>query len=126
MDNYNLQNTTPLGFSFFDYDQDGDIDILTSITPNYGGYILQLHENKGGRKFVDVTKDKISGYIDRYESGKPPAGSFTNFYDVRFYDKDGDGDLDLVPDQVGMWGLFTPALPTNLYWENQGGRFIRK
>ena len=126
MDNYNLQNTTPLGFSFFDYDQDGDIDILTSITPNYGGYILQLHENKGGKKFVDVTKDKISGFIDRYESGKPPTGSFTNFYDIRFYDKDGDGDLDIVPDQVGIWGFYTPELPTNLYWENQGGRFVRK
>ena len=40
--------------------------------------------------------------------------------------KDGDGDLDIVPDAVGIWGFWTTPLPTNLYWENQGGKFVRK
>lgn len=129
-DNYNSPTgggMEPLGFSFFDYDQDGDIDILSTITPDYGGYVLQLHENKGGKKFVDVTKEKITGYIDRYTRGViVPAGSFTNFYNIRFFDKDGDGDLDIVPDGVAIWGFWTTPLSTNLYWENQGGKFVRK
>ena len=129
-DNYNSPTgggMEPLGFSFLDYDNDGDMDILSAITPDYGGYVLQLHENKGGKKFVDVTKEKITGYIDRYTRGVvTPAGSFVNFYDIRFYDKDNDGDLDIIPSAVAMWGFFTSPLPTNLYWENQGGRFVRK
>lgn len=129
-DNYNSPTgggMEPLGFSFFDYDQDGDIDILSTITPDYGGYVLQLHENKGGKKFVDVTKEKISGYIDRYTQGViTPAGSFVNFYNIRFFDKDNDGDLDIVPDAVAIWGFFTTPLATNFYWENQGGKFVRK
>ncbi len=130
IDNYNSPSNggmEPLGFNFFDFDNDGDIDILSSITPDYGGYILQLHENKGNKKFVDVTKEKITGYLDRYpRSGAIPPGSFVNFYDIRFYDKDNDGDLDIVPSAVAMWGYFTSPLPTNLYWENQGGKFVRK
>ena len=129
-DNYNSPTgggMEPLGFSYIDYDQDGDLDILSTITPDYGGYVLQLHENKGGRKFVDVTKDKITGYIDRYTRGvAAPAGSFTNFYNIRFFDKDNDGDLDIVPDAVAIWGFWTTPLSSNLYWENQGGKFVRK
>jgi uncharacterized repeat protein (TIGR02543 family) len=129
-DNYNSPTgggMEPLGFSFWDYDQDGDMDILSTITPDYGGYVLQLHENKGGKKFVDVTKDKITGYIDRFTRNvAAPAGSFTNFYNIRLFDKDGDGDLDIVPDAVAIWGFWTTTLPTNLYWENQGGKFVRK
>jgi hypothetical protein len=109
-----------------DPDNDGDMDILSTITPDYGGYVLQLHENKGGKKFVDVTKDKITGYIDRYDKDRPPSGSFANFYNIRLFDKDNDGDLDIVPDAVAIWGMWTTPLPTNLYWENQGGKFVRK
>lgn len=119
--------TEPLGFSFLDFDKDGDIDIFSTITPDYGGYFLQLHENKGSRKFIDVTKEKISGYFDRYDRrASIPAGSFTNFYNIRFFDKDNDGDLDIVPDAVAIWGFWTTPAPTNLYWENQGGKFLRK
>ncbi len=129
-DNYNSPTgggMEPLGYSFIDFDQDGDMDILSTITPDYGGYVIQLHENKGSKKFVDVTKEKITGYIDRYvRNANTPAGSFTNFYNIRFYDKDGDGDLDIVPDAVAIWGLWTTPLATNLYWENQGGKFVRK
>ncbi|MFM6938983.1 MAG: VCBS repeat-containing protein, partial [Aquirufa sp.] len=129
-DDYNNASgggTEPLGFSFLDFDKDGDIDIVSTITPDYGGYFLQLHENKGGKKFVDVTKERITGYFDRYDRrGNIPAGSFTNFYNIRFNDKDGDGDLDIVPDAVAIWGLWTTPLATNLYWENQGGKFVRK
>jgi hypothetical protein len=129
-DNYNSPTggaMEPLGYSFIDYDQDGDMDILSTITPDYGGYVLQLHENKGAKKFVDVTKEKITGYIDRYLRGtSAPAGSFTNFYHIQFFDKDGDGDLDIVPDAVAIWGFWTTPLPTNLYWENQGGKFVKK
>jgi hypothetical protein len=118
---------TPLGYNFMDYDQDGDMDILSTITPDYGGYVLQLHENIGGKKFVDVTKDKIVGYMDRFVHGvAAPAGSFTNFFNIRYFDKDKDGDLDIVPDGLAIWGFWTTPLATNLYWENQGGKFVRK
>ena len=53
---------SPLGFSYIDYDKDGDFDIVTASTPDYGGFIIQLCENLGNRKFSDVTKQKINRY----------------------------------------------------------------
>ena len=119
-----------LGFSFSDFDNDGDVDIISNVTPNYRGFYILAYENLGNKQFKDVTKSKIGGYsyiskIDkpnRYPTGFD--GDFPNFYNIRFYDIDGDGDYDLIPDQIANWGGF--KYTNNLHWENVNGSYIRK
>lgn len=122
----NTTNVSPLGFSYIDYDKDGDLDVVTVTTPDYGGFILQLCENIGNRQFRDVTKQKFDVYSSIYPRNSPSAGSFPNFYEVRIYDKDGDGDFDLVPDNVAIWDIWQFPIAQNLYWENVGGSFVIK
>ena len=43
---------------------------------------------------------------------------------LRFYDKDNDGDFDIVPDGLATWGQHQYV--NNLYWENIGGQFIKR
>jgi hypothetical protein len=118
-----------LGFNFIDFDNDGDYDVLTAITPKYSGYILQLHENMGNKTFKDVTIEKIGNYdglyngsLNQYGYHIGIDGDFPNFYEIRPYDVDGDGDLDLVPHGVACWEAFKYS--KNRYWENIGGKFI--
>jgi len=117
---------SPLGFSYIDYDKDGDFDIVTASTPDYGGFIIQLCENLGNRKFSDVTKQKINNYSSIYTRGTQNPGSFPNFYELRIHDKDGDGDFDLVPDHVAIWDIYNFSLSQDLYWENNNGSFTLK
>ena len=122
----NTTNVTPLGFSYLDYDKDGDVDIITSSTANYGGYLVQLCENQGNRVFEDVTKQKFDTYSSIFPRGTQPQGAFPNFYEMRIHDKDGDGDFDLVPDHVATWDIWQIPISQNLYWENSGGKFTLK
>lgn len=119
-------NVSTLGFSYIDFDKDGDIDIITTSTPDYGGYILQLCENIGNRKFKDVTKEKFESYSSIFTRNSQVAGTFPNFYDIRIYDKEGDGDYDIVPDHVATWGIWQFPISQDLYWENTGGIFKLK
>jgi len=128
---YNTQNKQALGVNFIDYNNDGYYDILTAITPNLSGYILQLHENLGNRTFKDVTKEVIENYegiykgsLDQY--GRPTGldGDFPKFYEIRPYDVDGDGDLDLVPHGVHCYDGYKYSKSRN--WENIGGKFVRR
>jgi hypothetical protein len=114
-----------LGFGFIDYDNDGDLDVVTTVTPIYNGYAIQLAENIGNRNFRDVTKEKINGYYSTH-NGFAPEGKFPNFYEIRVYDKDDDGDYDLVPDKIANWGAGPNQILQNLYWENTGGQFVRR
>ena len=114
-----------LGFGFIDFDNDGDLDVVTTVTPIYNGYAIQLAENIGNRNFRDVTKEKISGYYSTH-SGFAPQGKFPNFYEIRVYDKDDDGDFDLVPDKIANWGAGPNQILQDLYWENTGGQFVRR
>ncbi len=113
-----------LGFSFVDYDKDGDYDILTVSTPRYNGFYLQLFENIGDGTFKDVTTTKISGFSHINVVGGPSNNTFPNFYNIRLYDVDKDGDYDLIPDNLAI----PPSvnIVTNMYWENLNGSFVRR
>ena len=111
-----------------DYDNDGDLDIITvgyiktDESPTIldeSNYVIQLYENIGNETFIHVTKDKIEGYEDL-------SGSvFSNFYTPIIKDVDLDGDFDIVATALNYHrqGI---QWPKYLMWENVGGRFIRK
>ena len=120
----NSVGTTVLGIGIFDYDNDGDFDIVSSVTPNYGGYLLQLYEQTNTREFLDVTSSKFDVFTESFPRNQGTDGDFPNFYYPRFYDKDNDGDFDIVPDGLATWGQHQYV--NNLYWENIGGQFIKR
>ncbi len=98
-----------------DIDGDGDKDLVVTRTGDgtgalgfYQGYYLQLLEQRGTRRFIDVTAAALPDHRD--------AEAFSIDW-VRVYDTDGDGDLDILVD--GYW-------PRGLQWDNDGsGRFTR-
>lgn len=112
-----------LGVSYIDFDKDGDTDVLSISTQYYGGFLLQLCENLGNRKFQDVTKQKFDEFYSIFPNGAQIQGTFPNFYEIRIYDKDGDGDYDLIPDKVATWGIWEFSISQDLHWENIGGSF---
>lgn len=88
-----------------DFDGDGDIDLFVGIRAkpfNYGepcnGYLLQ---NDGKGNFVEVSKDMA-----------PELNALGMITDAKWFDHDGDGDLDLA--MVGDW------MPITLF-ENANG-----
>ena len=50
----------------YDYDNDGDIDLVRSLTNNYTKYAIQVIENQNNL-FVDVTDQKIDNNISGNE-----------------------------------------------------------
>lgn len=125
---FNKNAKLVLGFNYIDFNNDGKLDILTVITPHYAGYILQLHQNMGNKTFKDVTSEIIDNYNGplRGTNNIGLNGDIPNFYEIRPFDVDNDGDFDLVPHNVTC---FDPnyTYPKNVYWENVGGKFyLRK
>jgi hypothetical protein len=86
------------GVVIFDYDADGDEDLLLvdgGVTPGYAGEkpASVLYRNDGGGRFVDVTGDSglvVAGYGTGATAG----------------DVDGDGDFDLYITAFGPNQLF--------------------
>ena len=119
-----------LGFNFLDFDNDGDVDVIAVATPNFRGFHLLAYENLGNNQFKDITKSKIDQYTYTSKISSPRIypngfdGDFPNFFNIRFYDIDNDGDYDMVPDQIANWGGF--KYTNNLYWENVNGYYIRR
>lgn len=120
---FNKNAKIALGFNFLDFNNDGKMDIVTAITPAYNGYILQLHQNMGNKIFKDVTTELVGNYNGANGSSTSIlVGNFPNFYEIRPYDIDDDGDYDLVPHGVACWNPFNYS--KNFYWENIGGKFV--
>lgn len=99
-----------LDFDFFDYDNDGKIDILINRTSGglastgyYRGYYLQLMKNNGST-FTDITSTNLKSYSDL-------DSKWLNWVKIR--DVDGDGDMDITSEDK-LYGL---------KWINSGGVF---
>ena len=115
-----------LGFGFTDYDNDGDIDILMTITKNepggnfenkgyYDTYYLSLLSNENG-SFRDKTEETFNSNFDE-------TLQWPNFYGIRTIDIDNDGDIDIVPDWLANWNEFKYS--TNLKWIKEGKTFLK-
>ena len=104
-----------LGFSYFDYNNDGDQDILVIGTEDYYGNTYLLFRNNGDRTFTDVTNEKIPQFS---QSTNERGGQAYNVY---VNDFDNDGDFDLIPDYPYVWYGFD-----GYYFENTGGQFVRR
>ena len=106
-------NSTILGASWADYDNDGDLDIYHS---NYGFTIddaqkedrkNSLYQNQGDCKFIDVTESLGLGN-DGYSSTSA------------WGDYDNDGDLDLYSMNAGIVdeGEHTVVANTDIFYRN--------
>jgi len=102
-----LPETMGSGLALFDYDGDGDLDLLLVNGTKWPGQPgpagkLALYRNDGGMKFTAVT--------DQAGLGAPIYGM-----GAAVADADGDGDTD----------LYITALGPNRFYRNQGdGRFV--
>ena len=91
-----------LEFHLDDIDSDGDLDIISIQTGDHEGVgyyqdnQIQVFENKGNRKFEDISNT----FVDRSKENELPAFPSTGLLHPSYYqlvDLDGDGDLDLWP-----------------------------
>ncbi len=105
-----LPETMGGGTAFFDYDNDGDQDILLVGSQDWPwsqsqkkekAPSLTLYQNDGTGKFIDVTED-MGLNVSLYGMG------------VACGDYDNDGRID----------LFISALGTNRLFKNEGDRFV--
>jgi hypothetical protein len=104
-----------LGFSYFDYNNDGNQDVLVIGTEDYYGNFYLLFRNNGDRTFTDVTKQKVPQYSNS------PNERGAHAYNVYVNDIDSDGDYDLIPDfNFSDYGF------DGYYFKNTGGQFVRR
>ncbi len=99
-----MPETMGSGCALFDYDEDGDLDVLLVNGQRWdgtGAARTRLYANEGDATFVDVT-EQVGLDVDVYGMGATVA------------DYDSDGDLD----------IYITALGPNVLLRNQDGRFV--
>ena len=81
---------------------------------------------------TNITSEKIDNAYEKYDryTEQGCLGCFPGFYNTRLYDKDNDGDFDLVPDDIAIWWrYFGPNYnepSKDRYWENINGSFYKR
>ena len=89
---------------FADLDGDGDLDYFKGGVEPY----VYCYENVGGNRFVDRGRLTNEGKLFALPAGQDGA----ELGDVKFFDWDGDGDLDFFPSfAVGYSRGNTVAIP---------------
>ena len=103
----------PLSFIFYDFNKDGNVDILTTNTYVYNGYNIKLYINE-----KETFTDQTSKYFDVTTNNN--SGTWIKW--IRLFDYDKDGDLDVVGD-----GLYGSSILNNIiHWKNEKGIFNYK
>ncbi|MDP6745604.1 MAG: CRTAC1 family protein [Candidatus Poribacteria bacterium] len=114
---YHLPETLGSGGAFFDYDQDGDVDLLlvncgpihSMEASTYSGSVL--YRNMGNGTFSDVTTqsklDTITGYnhgiaVADYDNDGDPDFLLTGLMSNSLYQNNGDGTFSNVTQLAGV------------------------
>ena len=108
-------------YNIFDFNQDGINDII--LTKNYHNYGtgLQLFMGKNDGTYTDVTQGSFDVFFFKNtgDNGVQVEGDFPRIWNIAVKDKDGDGDIDLIP--WGMADFQNECWEDNLtgqeYWE---------
>ena len=77
----NLSPVNESASAWGDYDNDGDLDILLTGSPNSGGATTKIYKNNGSDSFTELTSANLTGVF---------------IASVAWGDYDNDGDLDIL------------------------------
>ncbi len=77
----NLSPVNESASAWGDYDNDGDLDILLTGSPNGGGATTKIYKNNGSDSFTELTSANLTGVF---------------IASVAWGDYDNDGDLDIL------------------------------
>jgi len=108
-----------LALSPYDYDNDGDIDLVLSRTKAYNDYTIQVLENNNG-DFTDVTDNIIDNDIEMSEvfSGFEFDERGAGIHNLYVGDYNQDGITEIIFNE----GQRYPE-PKNVVWEYRNGFF---
>lgn len=115
-----------MDFSVYDYDKDGDKDIILNRIPDrdsgshYEGWYIQVLKNEGG-SFIDVSSTDIT------DNSFMGGTYWINF--IHIVDFDNDGIVELFNNTIDRNSDYTPCPTCNkpkLEWELIDGKFIKK
>ena len=117
-----VEQGTPMGFAswMFDYDNDGDMDILATTFTEYEGHLIRGFEQKlpHRRTYVGpaLYKNDGTGHFQNVteSAGFLPAG----YMGAGYLDFDLDGDLDVV---LGPGSHPLPYMQPLMFYRNDGG-----
>ena len=101
-----------LNYNVFDFNQDGINDIILAKNYHNRATGLQLFMGNEDGTYTDVTQDSFDVFFFKNtgEGGNQGQGDFPRIWNIAVKDKDGDGDMDLIP-----WGM---AEFQNECWED--------
>lgn len=110
--NIQEKELTPHDIDFFDFDNDGIKDILVLNTNAYNGYSINLYKFT----FADFSEITENFFTETTYFGTQEQHTWLKW--LHIFDRDNDGDLDIVGD-----GLFGDIVDSNIFWRNDNGKF---